>query len=427
MRASFLDPQGPLLARSLPYLALVTAWLVGLESVGSSDAVIAVTLGAVLVFCALRAFHWRPSRPHETTLSLGPGYVDVRGAGLRNQRIHARSILGATTASTRGGVLLTLAHAKRSLPITFEVESEADADRLRRVLGIGHGGFGILSWSTVTDTARRIGTIGNAGIAICALLLLGVLYDAPRNPAILFGMTFGLLGTFAPVLFMLALVGIFAKGHAPTIVMDPSGVRLSTPQGWFGASYAAIRDVRREGRRLAIELEAPLSTVSVNCGRTWLGAGITDAELRDLRAQLLSAAARARGLGRPKEDVSTRVDVLRRRDEAPRDWLVRLDTTGHMLASPAGYRGLAVDVEDLWATLEDPEADPELRTAALRVLRHLKTDEARTRIAETIASVHDVRQSRKLRVATNDDVDAATRELEILDVEDARRPAFARS
>ncbi len=425
MRASFLDPQGPLLARSWPYLTLLVAWLVGLEGVGSSAAANALTLGAVIVFFVLRTVHWRQTRPRDVALSLGPGYVEVKGAGLRNQRIAAKSVKGATTATTSRGVLLTLNHAGRSQSLTLEVANEGDADRLRRALGIGHGGFGVLSWNTATDSSQKIGTVGNAGIVAFALLFFWTLRSSPATGA--FGVVFGLAMLLAPFLIPFALVGLFAKSRLPTIVMDASGVRLATTQGWFGAPYAAIRDVRREGRRLTFEIGEPFRTVTVLAGHPWLGAGITDAEFRGLRAQLLSAAARARGLGRPKEDASSRLEMLRRQNEAPRDWLVRLDTTGQMLASPAGYRGLSVDADDLWTTLEDPEADPELRTAALRVLRHLGTPDARTRIAEAIASVHDDREGRKLRVATTDDVDAASQELAVLDIEDARREMFVRS
>lgn len=424
MRASFLDPQGPLLARLFPYLALFTGWLVGLECVSSSAGAVALTLGAIVVFSLLRMIPWRQTKPREVALSLGPGYVEVKGARLRNQRIVAKSVKGATTATTSRGVLLTLSHTGRIHPLTLEVASESDADRLRRALGIGHGGFGVLSWNTATDSSQKIGTVGNAGMVALALLFLTALRSSSSG---VFGMVFGLTMLAAPFLIPFALVGFFAKSRFPTIVMDASGVRLATTQGWFGAPYAAIRDVRREGRMLTFELGEPSRAVSVACGHPWLGAGLTEPEFRSLRAQILSAAARARGLGRPKEDASSRLEVLRRQNEAPRDWLVRLDTTGQMLASPAGYRGLSVDADDLWTTLEDPEADPELRTAALRVLRHLGTPETRTRIAEAIASVHDDRQSRKLRVATNDDVDAASRELAILDGEDARRAAFVRS
>ena len=75
-------------------------------------------------------------------------------------------------------------------------------------------------------------------------------------------------------------------------------------------------------------------------------------------------------MGPLKNDVTGRVDVLRRNGESPRDWLARLDVTGQTLAAGAGYRGTTLDSEDLWAILEDPEAEPDLRAAAARVLRH---------------------------------------------------------
>ena len=48
-------------------------------------------------------------------------------------------------------------------------------------------------------------------------------------------------------------------------------------------------------------------------------------------------------------------------------WLTRLDMQGQMLSAGPGYRGNMLDAEDLWAILEDPEAEAELRTAAARI------------------------------------------------------------
>ena len=57
----------------------------------------------------------------------------------------------------------------------------------------------------------------------------------------------------------------------------------------------------------------------------------------------------------------------------------RLDMAGRMLeASTAGYRGHTLDTRrTLWAVLEDPDAEGDLRAAAARVLRHSQKPETR--------------------------------------------------
>src|SRR5262249_54758348 len=118
------------------------------------------------------------------------------------------------------------------------------------------------------------------------------------------------------------------------------------------------------------------------------------------------------------------VDVLRRKGETAREWLVRLDMAGQMLASGTGYRGNTLDTEDLWAILEDPEAEAELRAAAARVLRH--APDTRVRIDAAVAAVREESTNRRLRIAIRDDLEAASQELAYLDATEPRPPPRTR-
>jgi hypothetical protein len=146
---------------------------------------------------------------------------------------------------------------------------------------------------------------------------------------------------------------------------------------------------------------------------------VSEEEAHALVEQIMGAAARARGLGVSKVDVMQRIEPLRRNGEAPRDWFVRLDMQGRMLETSSGaYRGNSLSPEDLWAVLEDPEADAELRAAAARVLRHSPKPEARVRIDAAVAAVRDEATTRRLRIALRDDVDAMQYELVVLEAEE---------
>ena len=88
---------------------------------------------------------------------------------------------------------------------------------------------------------------------------------------------------------------------------------------------------------LRFRVPPPYHTVDVETAGTLMGTGLGPDDRDALIKQIMSASARARGLGTSKNDVTGRVDVLRRNGESPRDWLARLDMAGRMLeASAAG-------------------------------------------------------------------------------------------
>lgn len=372
---------------------------------------------AIALFNIIGLFGMRQRTPRAAELECGPGYVEVKRSGSRNQRIHAKDITGATTARTSTGLLLTLQHGKRDQPITIEVGSDAEAEKIRHALGIGHGGFGKIAWRTQSDNTLRAAYVGRLLAAGIALLTIGVTLGVSHEAGLAVGL---LLGQFGLVGAALGLVGLASKGAEPSVVMGAEGLRLKTPRGWFALPYDAVQRVEDHHRGLVFSVPAPYFTIAVERVSPTIG-GPSERERNVIVSQIMAATQRARGMGPQKDDVTGRVDMLRRNGESPRDWLVRLDMAGQMLSAGPGYRGNTLDSQDLWAILEDPEAEPELRAAAARVLRHAPTPDARVRIDAAVAAVRDESTNRRLRIAIQDDLDGASQELASLDATEPRR------
>lgn len=416
MRVAFSDPQGKRLWRVAPFAGPLALFLFGcfgpLEGVDSLlTAVLAIGLFHLV---GLVPFRQRRVRPAE--LVTGPGFVEIKNAGTRSQRIEARSIVGGTTTRTATGILFTLAHAGRDQPMTIEVESDADADAVRHALGIGHGGFGSVGWRTVPSSAAKTGFWGRLITFAIGTTIAAAGFLISHEAAGIVGL---MLGQFAFLSFILSLVGFFGRSAPPSIVMAADGLRVQSKQGWFTIPYDHVLAIEQVGGVLRLTVPPPYHSVDIETSGSFMGASLGPDDREALIKQIMSASARARGLGTSKNDVTGRVDILRRNGENPREWLARLDMAGRMLeSSPAGYRGHTLDTEDLWSVLEDPEADADLRAAAARVLRHSHKPETRTRIDAAVAAVHDDATSRRLRIAIRDDVDNASQELALLDAQE---------
>lgn len=421
MRVGFTDPQGPRLWRMAPYAAPILLLYLSVFGPIHDVAAAVMGVGSVALFNMIGLFALRQRRARRVDLELGPGYIDIKKGGSRNQRIYAKDLTGATTARTETGLLLTLQHRGRDQPITVEVESETDAEKMRHALGIGHGGFGTIAWRTHTDNTLRAAWVGRLLAAAIALLTIGITLGVSSEAGLVIGF---LLGQFGLVGAVLGLVGLRSKGPDPSIVMAAEGLRLKTPRGWFALPYDAIAEVADHERGLVFSVPPPYFSVAVERVGPTLG-GPSERDRQVIVSQILAASQRARGLGPQKQDATGRVDVLRRNGESPRDWLVRLDMAGQMLSAGSGYRGHSLDAEDLWAVLEDPEAEPELRAAAARVLRHSPATDARVRIDAAVAAVRDEVTNRRLRIAVQDDLDGACQELALLDVTEPLRRATA--
>ena len=428
MRASFSDPQGSPLWRYLPRLAsfAIVAFAAFGPLLHDGAAWIAALVG-LSAFCLSNALPLRQRRARLVELVIGPGHVEIKKAGTRNQRIDAKALAGATTARTARGILFTLAHVSRSQPLTIEVDSAADADGVRAALGIGHGGFGTVGWRTMTTPSRQRGARAYAVAAACGLVLslavaLGEMATITLAP---------LVGFAGLIAFAVGFLSSLEKAGPPSVLMTPEGLRVMTKQGWttgeFVIPYTHVLGIEALPHTFEIRVPQPIGSVSVARAGALSLDSVSTEDAQALVEQVMTAAARARGLGLAKTDVMERIEPLRRNGEAPRAWFARLDMQGRMLETSSGaYRGNVLAPEDLWAVLEDPEADAELRAAAARVLRHSPKPEARVRIDAALAAVRDDSTTRRLRIALRDDVDEMHQELLYLDAEDSALAAKRR-
>ena len=419
MRARISDPQGPKAWRIAPYVLPVLALIFAVYGPLRGVSATMTALAAAALFNVLGLVSRRQQQPRTAELECGPGYVEVTKAGSRNQRICATDVTGGTTARiSTGGIALTLQHRKREQPITLELSTDAELEKIRLALGIGHGGFGLVAWQTQIDGTQRTALVGRVLAATWAIVTIAATLAGSTQAGALVGFLFGIFGLAGGIL---GLAGLLSPMGQPSVLMGADGLRLRTPRGWFALPYDAVERVE-DGNVLSFTVPDPYKAVVVERSSPLVG-GLSDADRRVLIAQIKAAAQRARGMGPQKQDVSGRVDVLRRNGESPRDWLVRLDMAGQMLSAGPGYRGHALDTEDLWAILEDPEADAELRAAAARVLRHSPAPNTRIRIDAAVAAVRDASTNRRLRIAIRDDLDEASQELAYLDASEARSSA----
>lgn len=411
MRARVTDPHGPFAVRiggALgPLVPGVALCFMGL------DWGITVALFGVFVATALPL---RQRAPTNATIETGPGWIDVKKAGTRSQRIRARDITGATTARVDGHVLLTLAHRRRWQPIHLELDSEADASTVRTALGIGHGGFGKVGWYTRGGPSWQM-AIAKSIVLACIVAVVAAASIGGASALVL--LVIGVLLTFyIQGLAIAALIGMRNKplGQAD-VELTAEGLLVQPARKVRRLlGYAEYRRALLGDGNLTLELEAPPGREDVPVGWRLLGGGLSPYEATALIRQLDAAAARARGHGAAKEEVELGLDSLKRNGAPVREWLARLDVTGGLLRSSAsGYRGQSLDEGDLWKVLEDPDASSELRAAAARVLRHGHTPETRTRIDAAIAAERDDRRARRLRVALGEDVETAAREIDALD------------
>lgn len=413
MQVGFTDPQGPKRWRVLPYLAAILSFVLGVWGpIGPAPSAGFVLL-AFALFNTVGLLQNRQRSPRNAELVLGPGFVEIKRAGTRNQKIRAKDITGGTSARTKNGTFaFTMQLKNRDQPVTLELKTEDELIRLRHALGVGHGGFGNIAWITQVDSNTRTATtgriLGSLGFGLMALLQF---FMDDRNAANGFC---ALLGMFAGIGMLVGFVGLLGRGSDPTVVMAWDGLKLKSIRGWFALPYGMLMQLEDHSRGLIFHLPPPHPPVGVEKSTSLIG-GLSESDRQMLIAQITSAAQRARGLGPQKDDVRGRVDQLRRNGESPRDWLTRLDMAGQMLASGSGYRGNTLDTEDLWALLEDPEAEPELRAAAARVLRHSTQPDTRVRIEAAVAAVRDETTNKRLRIAVRDDLDGASQELAFLD------------
>jgi hypothetical protein len=197
------------------------------------------------------------------------------------------------------------------------------------------------------------------------------------------------------------------RAGQPRVVLTPQGVHVFAKGSGALLPWSTIVDAKVEGAGLAIETRGGREIVPMR--------GALPREREHMAAQLRSGAARARGEGPLPPELPASVAVLSPRDEGRRAWLERLDATAASLSQGDGYRQSSVEARDLWTVLESPDAPPSLRAAAARILARVAPEEAGDRIAKALAMEHDPETRQHIRVALEEDVDVAARELDRLD------------
>jgi hypothetical protein len=406
--ARVCDPVGPRwvhvlrLCLSGSALSTTVLLLLTLPEFPASAASAFFALGFLLV--AMRALG-PPKAARDTRITLGEGRVDIGHAGLLAQRIYAADVIAASTARTSSGVTMALVRRRaRARPLLLDLASDRDLDRIRTALRIGHFGFGEISWPV--GTPGQNGAIAGGatlGMGVLATLLLvlewpwvGIPLLAPLVPA--------------SVGYCVFLLWRLAKpAPRPRVALTRHGLLLAEPNTTITyVPYASVLDA----------CVTPPYSVSVRTDTLPLTIAMGKAlaeEREHLVAQLRSAAQRARGEGPQPAGVPPSVAALAPRDKPDREWLERLDATAAALShrsARGAYRRPDIDVRDLSTALASPDTPAPIRAAAARVLARIAPEQASVQIARVLDEERDEDTRALLRVALEEDVDAAARVLD---------------
>jgi hypothetical protein len=398
LRARVCDPLGPRWVRALaPALA---ATMIALPPFAPGPAGVRATvalLGAALFFAR------RLLRPRfgarDATLDVHPGSIEIAGAGLLDQFVHTADVVAASAARTAQGVALALVRrGSTERPLLLDFASEDDLGPVRRALGLGHFAFGEVSWPTKVKTTALQGSLWFAlawlAIAACSALDYTVL-----------GLTLALV--VLPTTLVALLVACVQDPRGPRVSLTAAGARLSDLPPWAPPV--------RYGDVLAASVDADGVLLTTRAGLVMIPMARSLPEEREhVAAQVLSAAARARGEGPPPPALPAPLARLAPSGETARAWLQRVDGAAASISTADAYRGYELDPKDLWLALESPDAPMRVRAAAARVLARVAPDEAKKRVAHVLACDRDAHACAVIRVALEDDVDVAARELEEL-------------
>jgi hypothetical protein len=328
-------------------------------------------LGPAL-FHLLFAFGPRPSG-REVDVELLPGAVRVAATG---HTILAKDVLGATSALYGGRYLLHVEERHAPGPHAFVVEQESDLVALRAALGVGHDGDGAVEWPLTRDASWIFAVVGAASTFMCSGMALPLLLAWPFLRA---------KPRFARPRNVLAMLpsGVDVRGAHPAQIPYAavhSAAVLDTP-----------RALQIKGADGALLAHIPASTLRRD-------------DMLMLAAQLELAGRRARGEHTQRASALERLSAIRRGGQNAREWLARLDASGHLIARD-GYRASPLDVEDLWRVAEDPSESFEDRIAAGRFLLKAQGDHARVRVDDTLKNVHA--DPKRVRVALDAPPDEA--------------------
>jgi hypothetical protein len=273
--------------------------------------------------------------------------------------------------------------------VTFLVGSEEDAHALGDALGIGHDGLGAVSWP--------IGKSDRSAAfwwCLVALIVAAVLGLAAAE------------GVLIGWLLFRRVSGLFDPGQASrSLSLDATCVQILPGRYTYG--YGAIADARADEGGLTLVPEGGGQPAQIFVERRRLDASSASAEeLVQIAAHVRAASQRAHGFGRQKKERSVRVDILARGNDSVPAWHARLDATAASVSAGAGgYRGGGVAEDDLWETLRDPDAPPDLRAGAARVLVRIAPETAPARVGSVLATVRAPDEEAEIREAIADAAD----------------------
>ena len=388
MRARLHDRNGPrtltrgVAAAAAGVLAITLPWVFG-----DAPSPLAATT-ALLALAVLPLTRVPPLRfgPRDVLLDVRTGDLHVR-AGLRSFHIRAPEITGATVSRHGAACALTLSlSTRRGMPVTLVFANDSEAEEVRAALGLGHGGRGETYWRTEWDgTATLLAWTTTAIVAVGALFATHV----GEETGGVFTVLSVVAGLFGLVLTWAASPAI-KPGMGRRVALRPEGAYLPTPTGHCFAEYEKLGRVDPADGALVCQVgDEPFVLVR---SRT-----LPAAEIELIASHLTSAKRRALGEGPLAVDVRERLRVLERGDAPLGAWLARLEG----IAVGGGYRGGAVEADDLRVAVGDPDLDVELRVAAARVLARVDP-EVRVRVAELANTAPNAPRARALRVATGD-------------------------
>lgn len=405
LRARVCDPLGPRWVRTIaPALA---AMMIVLPPFAPGSAVLRATialLGAALFFARRMV---RPRfRARDASVGIHPGSIEIAGAGPLDQFVHTSDVIASSSARTAAGVAIALVRqGATERPLVLEFASEDDLGAVRRALGLGHFAFGEVSWPT------QVKTTALQGSPLLALAWLAIAVSSALSFTVL---AFTLALVVLPSTLVALLVACLQDPRGPRVTLTAAGARLSDLPPWTPpVRYAEV---------LAALVDTDGVMITTRAGLFMIRMGKSLPEEREhLAAQILSAAARARGEGPPPPALPAPLARLAPSGESARAWLQRVDGAAASLSTASAYRGYELDPKDLWQALESPDAPTRVRAAAARVLARVAPDEAKTRVAHVLACDRDAHACAVIRVALEDDVDVAARELEELGEPSAAR------
>lgn len=373
-------------------------------------------MGAALLFMA-PIFH-RRAVFRTVELTARPGHVEMtsqgRLGGKNTSQIALRSITGASTARVdEGHVSLALAlDSRKRQPVTITFEHDVDLDAVLKALGIGRGGFGVLSW----DRGPRFIHILAAAIRVAATfycLLICILAKA-RDPfaATLDTTSLSTMLVVGAGAFVMLLPLVIAKR---SISLTPTGLHSFEERVRF-TKYTDISTIRLENRHFEIDVirrkpgrdDNTIETLRIPFVRvSSLLPGLDETDIAILLHQIRAASTRARyPEAKPEHVEQVRQLVAREKDESSDHWVRRLDTLADSWRVSPPRHGEAVSYRHaLWQAVEDVDSDDLVRTLAARMLARLDPEVAPPKLRVIAAAVRDPLQASRMRMALESEVE----------------------